>query len=183
MQATSGQVSVPVLQALLSDGSLAGAWVLDPAKSSIRLKTRTLGLVPVHGIFSDVTGAGTVFPDGRISGTVTVATASIDTRNARRDAHLRSADFFDSERTPDITFTAEGIRLTDQRVAVTGALTVRDCTRPLSFDAVTTVRGDGEIWLDTEVHIDRADFGLTWNQLGLLSMKNRLAIHIVFIRG
>jgi hypothetical protein len=45
------------------------------------------------------------------------------------------------------------------------------------------VRGDGEIWLDTEVHIDRADFGLTWNQLGLLSMKNRLAIHIVFIRA
>jgi polyisoprenoid-binding protein YceI len=45
---------------------------------------------------------------------------------------------------------------------VTGALTVRDHTRPLSFDAAASAQGDGEIWLDAEVHINRADFGLTW---------------------
>jgi len=182
MQATSGQITAPVVQALLSDGSLAGEWVLDPCNSSIGLQTKIMGLVPVHGIFREVAGKGTVYPDGGVRGTVTVAAASIDTKNTRRDKHLRSADFFDSGNKPDITFTADGIRLTSRGVAVTGALTVRDCTRPLSIDAVTSVQGDGEIWLDAEVYINRADFGLSWNQMGMVSMNNTLAIHVVFTR-
>jgi polyisoprenoid-binding protein YceI len=182
MQATSGQTTAPVVQALLKDGTLAGEWVLDPRNSSIRLQTKILGLVPVHGIFREVTGKGTVHPDGGVSGTVTVAAASVDTKNTRRDTHLRSADFFDSGQSPHITFTADGIRLTGRGVAVTGGLTVRDCTRPLSLDAVTSVQGDGEIWLDAKVYINRADFGLTWNQMGMVSMNNTLAIHLVFTR-
>jgi polyisoprenoid-binding protein YceI len=59
---------------------------------------------------------------------------------------------------------------------------VRDRTRSLSFDAATSVRGDGEIWLDAEIHINRADFGLTWNQMGMASMNNTLTIHTVFAR-
>jgi polyisoprenoid-binding protein YceI len=109
-----------------------------------------------------------------------VAAASIDTGNTRRDTHLRSADFFDCSTNPDITFTADGIRLSGQGVAVTGALAVRDRTRPLSFYAAASVRGMGEIWLDAEVHINRADFGLTWNQMGMASMNNILTIHAVF---
>jgi polyisoprenoid-binding protein YceI len=102
--------------------------------------------------------------------------------NTRRDTHLRSADFFDSANNPDITFTADGIRPSGQGVAVTGALTVRDRTRPLSFDATASVRGDGEIWLDAQVRINRADFGLTWNLMGVVSMNNTLTIHAVFTR-
>jgi polyisoprenoid-binding protein YceI len=183
MAAPSGQLTAPSLRALLKDGSLAGEWTLDPGPSSIRLKTRNLlGLVPVRGVFRQVSGAGTVSPDGEVSGTVTVAAASIDTKNARRDTHLRSADFFDSGQKPDITFTVDGIRPSGQGVAVTGALTVRGCTRPLSFGAMASVRDDGEIWLDAEVHINRADFGLTWNLMGLVSMSNILTIHAVFTR-
>jgi polyisoprenoid-binding protein YceI len=63
---------------------------------------------------------------------------------------------------------------------VTGALTVRDCTRPLSFDAAATVHSDGEIWLDAEVCVNRADFGLTWNLMGMVSMNNTVTIHAVF---
>jgi len=183
MAAPSGQLTTPSLQELLKDGSLAGEWVLDPGPSSIRLKTRNLlGLVPVRGAFREVSGSGAVSPDGEVSGTVMVAAASIDTKNARRDTHLRSADFFDSAHKPDITFTADGIRPSGQGVAVTGALTVRGRTRPLSFDAVASVRDDGEIWLDAEVHVNRADFGLTWNQMGMVSMNNTLIIHAVFAR-
>ena len=183
MAAPSGQLTAPSLQALLRDGSLAGEWVLDPGPSSILLKTRNLlGLVPVRGLFREVSGYGIVSPDGAVSGTVTVAAASIDTRNARRDTHLRSADFFDSDHYPDITFTADGIRPSGQGVTVTGALTVRGRTRPLSFDAAASVRDDGEIWIDAEVQINRADFGLTWNLLGTVSMGNALTIHAVFIR-
>ncbi|HEY7015109.1 MAG TPA: YceI family protein [Streptosporangiaceae bacterium] len=183
MAAPSGQLTAPSVQALLKDGSLVGQWTLDPGPSSIRLKTRNLlGLVPVRGDFREVTGIGTVSPDGEVGGTVTVAAASIDTKNARRDTHLRSADFFDSDHQPDITFTADGIRLSGRGVAVAGALTVRGRTRPLSFDAVASVQDDGEIWLDAEVHINRADFGLTWNLMGLVSMNNILIIHAVFTR-
>src|SRR5215472_7284550 len=177
MQATSRQMTAPQLQALLKDGALAGDWVLDPGKSSIRLKTKIMGLVPVTGVFRDVSGNGTVSADGEASGTVTVAAASIDTKNTRRDTHLRSADFFDSGNNPDITFTADGIRPSGQGgVTVTGALTVRGRTRPLSFDAAASVPGDGEIWLDARARINRADFGLTWNLLGMASMHNTLTI-------
>lgn len=64
---------------------------------------------------------------------------------------------------------------------VTGTLTVRDRTGPLSFDAAVSVHGD-EVWLDARVHINRADFGVTWNQMGLVPMNNTLTIHSVFTR-
>jgi polyisoprenoid-binding protein YceI len=180
MRAPSAQMTAPALQALLKEGALAGEWALDPRTSGIRLKTKIMALVPVNGVFREVSGTGTVSADGEVSGTLTVAAASIDTKNTRRDTHLRSADFFDSGNHPDITFTADGIRASDQRVAVTGALTVRGRTRPLSFDAAASVQGKGEIWLDAEVGINRADFGLTWNLLGMTSMNNTLTIHAVF---
>ena len=183
MQASSGQMTAAPVQALLMGGALAGEWVLDPRKSSIRLKSSSMrGLARVNGVFREVSGNGTVFPDGEVSGTVTVAAASIDTKNIRRDTHLRSADFFDSGNNPDITFIADGIRPSGQGVAVTGALTVRDRTRPLSFDVAASVQGDGEIWLDAGVHINRADFGLTWNLMSMVSMDNTLTIHAVFTR-
>ena len=183
MQAPSGQMTAPVVQALLRDRALAGEWVLDPRKSSIRLKSRAMwGLVPVNGVFREVSGNGTVSADGRVSGAVTVAAASIDTRNTRRDTHLRSADFFDIDSNPDITFTADGIRPSSQGVTVTGALTVRGRTRPLSFDAAASIQGDGGIWLDAEVRINRADFGLTWNPLGMVGVSNSLTIETVFTR-
>jgi polyisoprenoid-binding protein YceI len=183
MQAPSGHVTAPALQALLTDGTLAGTWVLDPRKSTIRLKTRSVwGMIPVHGVFREVSGNGTISPDGEVSGALTVATASIDTKNTRRDTHLRSADFFDSDSNPDITFSADGIRLSGQGAAVTGALTIRGRTRPLSFVAAASVQGGSEIWLDAEVRVNRADFGVTWNQMGMVSMNSTLAIHAVFTR-
>ena len=113
-------------------------------------------------------------PSGQVTAPVVQA--------ARRDTHLRSADFFDTGGHPDITFTADGIRSSGQNVAVSGVLTVRGRTRPLSFDVAPSVHGDGEIWLDAEVHINRADFGLTWNLLGTTSMYSALPIHAVFSR-
>jgi polyisoprenoid-binding protein YceI len=180
MHAPSGQMTQPALQALLDDGALVGEWVLDQSNSSVRLKTKAMRLIPVNGVFREVSGYGTVSPDGHVSGILSVEAAAIDTKNARRDEHLRSVDFFDSDNHPDITFRVDGIRPSGDGVAVTGALTVRDRTRPLSFDAAASVHDDGEIWLDAEVHVDRADVGLTWNRLGLVSMKSTLIVHAVF---
>ena len=143
MRAPSGQTTATAMQALLTDGALAGEWVLDPRASSIAVKSRTIcGLVPVNGVFREVSGNGTIPPHGEVSGTITVASASIDTQNDRRDTHLRSADFFDSGNYPDITFTADGIRPSDQGVTMTGALTVRGRTRPVSLDVAASVPGD-----------------------------------------
>ena len=182
MHAPSGQLTAPDMQALLKDGALAGPRVLDPRTSSIRLKSKIYGLIPVNGVFREVSGNGTVSPEGEATGTLTIAAASIDTKNTRRDTHLRSADFFDSGNHRDITFTANRIRPSSQGVIVTGALTVRGRTRPLSFDAATSVHGDGEIWLDAKVRINRTDFGLTWNALGMVPATSTLTVHAVFSR-
>jgi polyisoprenoid-binding protein YceI len=183
MHSPSGQLTPPPLQALLTEGALAGEWVLDPRRSSIRLKTRSMwGLARVDGVFREVSGSGTIDADGAVSGTVTVAAASIDTQNTRRDTHLRSGDFFDSSTNPDITFTADGIRPSGLAVTVTGMLTVRGRTRPLSVDAAASVQGDGEVWLDAGARINRADFGLTWNPIGMAGVNNTLTIHAVFTR-
>jgi polyisoprenoid-binding protein YceI len=183
MHAQSRPITTPPPGALLEQGVLAGQWVLDPRQSSIRLKNRSMaGLARVNGVFREVSGSGTVWPDGKVNGILTVAAASIDTKNARRDKHLRSADFFDSDNNPDITFTADSVRACGQGVAVTGALTVHGRSQPLAFDAVASVQGDGGVWLDAEVVINRADFGLTWNVMGLTSMTNTLIIHAVFTR-
>jgi polyisoprenoid-binding protein YceI len=181
MQAPSGQMGGPALRALLADGTLAGEWVLDPRSSGIRLNTRSMSF-RVNGVFREVSGHGTVSADGGVSGTLAVAAASVDTGNSRRDKHLRSAEIFDTENHPHITFTADGIRPSGRGGAVTGALTVRGRTLPLSFEAAVSVPGDGEVWLDAGVRVNRADFGLTWKADGLVSMTTILTIHAVFAR-
>lgn len=192
MPASSGQLAPPALQGLLTSGNLAGAWVLDPSASSVRLKSKVMGLIPVNGRFGQITGGGTVGPDGRVRGTLVIAAASLDTGNKRRDTHLRSADFFDSDHHHDITFTADGIRLREPGAVLAGTLTVRGQTRPLSLPAAVASHGDanangsgsgsGEIRLDARVRINRADFGMTWNALGLTSMSATVTVHAVFIR-
>jgi polyisoprenoid-binding protein YceI len=175
-------MTAPALLDLMKGGTLTGEWVLDPRNSSVRLKSKSMGLIPVRGVFREVSGSGSVSPDGKASGTFLVAAASIDTQNTKRDTHLRSADFFDSDNHPDISFTADDIRPSGQGVAVTGALTIRGRTRPLSFNATASVPGDGELWLDAQVRVRRADFGITWNVLGMVSQTSTLTIHAVFTR-
>jgi len=181
--APSGQLTSPELQSMLADGTLAGTWTLDPARSEVRLTTRhTWGLRPLHGVFREISGNGTVTATGEASGVLTVAAGSIDTKNAQRDKHLRSPDFFDIATHPDITFTAENVRPADGGVRVTGGLTVRGSTRPASFDATVSAAG-GEICLDGELPVNRADFGLTWNFIGIASMHSTIAVHAVFTRA
>ena len=175
-------MTAPALLDLLKGGTLTGEWALDPTTSSVRLKSKVFGLLPVNGVFREVSGGGTVSPDGKATGTIQVAAASVDTRNTKRDTHLRSADFFDSDSHPDITFTADRFRPSGQDVTVSGMLTVRGRTRPLSFGAAATFYGDGEIWLDAEVRINRAGFGLTWNMLGMVPLTSTLTVHAVFTR-
>jgi polyisoprenoid-binding protein YceI len=181
-----GQVTGSALRALLDDGSLAGGWVLDAARSTIGLRSKSIwGLVSVKGAFGQVSGAGTVAADGQVAGTITVAAASIDTKNKKRDVHLRSADFFESDKYTEIVFTVSGVAPSGSGsgVTVSGQLAVRDQIKPVSFDAAVSAADAGEVSLDAEVPFNRSDFGMTWNQMGMASMHNILTIHAVFSRG
>jgi len=181
--APAGQVTASDLRAMLADGALAGSWTLDASRSSIGLRSKSVwGLAPVKGVFRQVSGNGSVSPAGEASGAITVVAASVDTKNKRRDTHLRSADFFDTGTYPQITFRVDRLTPSSQGVTVTGALTVRDRTRPVSLDAKASVV-DGEVWLDAEIQVDRSDFGLTWNQMGMASMHNTITVHAVFTKN
>ena len=181
--APSGQMNTPALQALLKDAALTGNWTLDASKSTVGLRSKSMwGLAPVKGVFRRVSGQGTVSPAGDVSGTMAASAASIDTKNSKRDTHLRSKDFFDSDTYPDITFTVNQARPSGQGVTVSGSLTVRDRTRPVTFDAAVSAVSDSEISLGAKVQIDRSDFGLTWNQMGMASMHNTITVHAVFTK-
>jgi polyisoprenoid-binding protein YceI len=169
---------------LLETASLTGQWSLDPARSAVSLRNRAMwGLAPVKGTFGQISGQGTVTPAGEVTGALTIGAASIDTKNARRDRHLRSADFFDTENYPDITFTAEGIRPARQAVTFMGTLTVRGRTKPMTFEGTAATRGDAEICVDAVVQVDQIDFGLTWNWLGTVGRSNTVTVHAVFTRA
>jgi polyisoprenoid-binding protein YceI len=177
-----GQPPASALQALVKDGTLTGSWTLDPARSQVKLETRhTWGLLPVHGVFHQVTGGGTVSDAGEVSGSITVAAGSVDTKNKRRDSDLRSAKVFDIANHPDITYTVDGMQPAGEGVRVTGSLTVHGTTRPLAFDATVSATG-GEVQFDAEVPVNRADFGLTYSPLGMAAMHNTIVIHAVFAR-
>ena len=177
-----GQPATPALQALAGDGTLTGSWILDPARSEVRLQSRhTWGLLPVRGVFGQVTGHGTVTPAGQVAGTLTIAAGSIDTKNKMRDKDLRSAKLFDIASHPDITYTVDGIQPAGGGARVTGSLTVRGRTRPLAFDATVSAAPD-EVRLDAEVPVNRADFGLTYSPLRMASLHNTITVHAVFTR-
>jgi len=173
----------PSLQAKLGDGSLAGHWTLDSGRSSATLRSKSMwGLMPVKGTFRKLEGAGSISPAGEITGSIALGAESLDTKNKKRDTHLSSADFFHSEKFPQITFSVAKVVPAAEGVTVSGTLTVRDRSRQISFPATVGLAGDNDITLDAAVQVDRSEFGLTWNQLGMASMHNTIGIHAVFTK-
>jgi polyisoprenoid-binding protein YceI len=181
---TTPAQTAAALRDQLANGSLAGNWTLDPARSTATLRSKSIwGLITVKGAFSEIEGSGTVSPAGEVTGRISLATASLDTKNGKRDTHLRSADFFLSEKYPAITFALDKLVPADDGATVSGTLTIRETSRPITFPASVTVAGDGEVVLDATVQVDRSEFGLTWNRMGMVSTKNTITIHAVFTRS
>ena len=146
-------------------------WKLDNAHTQITFSAKHMMVTTVRGTFHDVEGIVELDETDptRSHGEFRVKAASVDTNFAARDAHLRSPDFFDAERYPDITFVSTEIRQTDDdEFAVTGDLTIRDMTRPLSFEVeldgiVPGMRGGRHAGLSAKARIVREDWGLNWN--------------------
>ncbi|MFI9275257.1 YceI family protein [Kitasatospora sp. NPDC052896] len=148
----------------------SGAFQLDRAGSTIAIRHKTMwGLVTVKGHFTTLSGGGEVRPDGTATGTITVGSASLDTKNAKRDTHLRSADFLAVEEFPEIVYEVREVTPRgDAAVEVNGSLTVRGTTRPLALTATVTEAGADTATLTTEFTVDRQEFGLTLNPAGMM---------------
>ncbi|MET7684015.1 YceI family protein [Streptomyces sp. NPDC005423] len=162
-----------------------GVWQLDRAASTVGIRHKTMwGLVTVKGVFGAVRGQGEVRPDGSAIGTLTLDAASLDTKNPKRDKHLRSADLFDADRFPEITFVLRGAEpRDDSTVDVVGQLTVHGISRPHSFTARLSDASAEALTLDAEFTVDRSQFGMGWNQLGMLAGLTTVTTTLRFVRG
>ncbi|KND42913.1 YceI family protein [Streptomyces stelliscabiei] len=162
-----------------------GLWQLDTTASTVAVQHRTMwGLVTVKGVFGTVRGQGEVRPDGSAVGAVSFDSASLDTKNAKRDEHLRSADFFDVARHPEITFAVRSAELRDgDTVHVVGQLTVRGISRSRSLTARLTEATAEGLTLETEFTVDREQFGITWNQLGMMRGQATITATLRFARA
>jgi polyisoprenoid-binding protein YceI len=154
----------------LPGGAGTGHWVLDPQKSSVGVSQKHMwGLITVRVSFSDLAGEGDVSADGSVTGTLRVGAASVDTKNSRRDKHLRSADFFHADAHPHITFTAKDARLDGKgALAVSGDLEAAGTSRPLSLTANVSEASQDSATLTATVNVDRLDYGMTWNRMGIM---------------
>ncbi len=148
----------------------AGDYVLDPSHTHVGFVGRHLMVSKVRGAFEKVEGRVRVGETlANSSFEVTVDVASVATRDEKRDGHLRSADFFDVERFPQLSFRSTLIEpAADNRYAITGDLTIRDQTHPVTLDveflgAQKTPWGTESAGITASAEIDREQWGLTWN--------------------
>ena len=152
--------------------AVATAWKVDPSHSHVEFAVRHLMIATVKGRFGDVSGTlqGDETDLDIASIELTIPVSSIDTREAQRDAHLRSADFFETETFPEIRFRSRKIaKAGGDTFTVDGDLTIRDVTQPITLTVVSGGRatdpwGNERVAYSTTAKINRKDFGLTWNQ-------------------
>ena len=147
-------------------------WNIDAAHSEVEFAVKHLMISTVKGRFGTVSGSITLNADDLAASRVDadIDVASIDTRQEQRDAHLRSADFFDVENYPVMTFRSRSIEPGgENEFSVTGDLTIRGVTKSVVLAVEETGRG-GDPWggqrigFTARTKINRSDFGLTWNQ-------------------
>ncbi|MGW1883133.1 YceI family protein [Streptomyces sp. NPDC001970] len=151
--------------------ALTGEYTIDPAHSSIGFTVRHAMVTNVRGSFSD--HEGSLRLDGSnpaaSNAVIDVKLASIDTGIADRDGHLRSADFFDVEQFPVMSFrSTRAEQLGGDKYRISGDLTIKDVTRPLSIDlefngTATDPYGNERVGFEGAAEILRSEWGLTWN--------------------
>jgi polyisoprenoid-binding protein YceI len=170
-------------------------WNIDASHSHVEFAIRHLMISTVKGRFADVKGA-VVLNDADLTQStvdVTIGVASIDTRVGQRDDHLRSADFFEVERFPQITFTSTRVEADGDELRVVGNLTIRDVTKEVTL-AVTSEGRGRDPWggeragFSATTKIAREDFGLTYNQAletggVLLGNDIKIAIEVELVKA
>jgi polyisoprenoid-binding protein YceI len=172
-----------------------GTWNVDPAHSSVEFRVKHLGIATVKGLFREYEGhieIGDDVSSTRVYGKIKAA--SIDTGEPQRDDHLRSADFFDAESYPDITFESTKIEaVSEDEFHVTGDLTMHGVTHPITLHAEVEGTeedpwGNTRVGLEAQGEISRGDWGMKFNQaLGsgnmMVSDKVRISVDVSAVKA
>lgn len=153
----------------LPDGVTEGVWNLDMSHSEIGFTVRHAGISKVRGRFKEANAEVRVGPSlAESSLRAVVKTASFDSGDANRDTHVKSADFFDVEKYPEMTFKATKVEGDGEDYTVTGDLTIHGVTKPVELEVEFTgvavdPFGATRAGFTAETEISRKEFGLTWN--------------------
>jgi polyisoprenoid-binding protein YceI len=142
-----------------------GTWAIDPTHSSIDFSVRHLMVSKVRGQFETFSGTITVAPDGTPSVNAEIDVTSLNTGDGQRDGHVKSADFFDVEHYPVATFASTSVRPNGEAYLLSGILTIKGVTRPVSldleFNGVSPGQGYGEVsGFEASIVLSRKDFGI-----------------------
>jgi polyisoprenoid-binding protein YceI len=161
---------------------LSGTWALDPERTSVTFATKAMWVLPVKGTAKAMSGDAQITTGGAATGTLVIDAASLDTKNKKRDDHLRTADFLEVAKHPTIVFEAiSGRPAGAGLVEISGQLTVHGQTRPLTLQAEVSGSGNSAtVW--TEVEIDRSRWGVSWAKMGT-GVKNQVTIRAHFDRA
>lgn len=173
------------LSEFFSNPDSAGTWTLDPDRSTITVKTKSLwGLVSVKGRFTEFRGEGQLAAPQKVSGRIEIKAASLRTGIRKRDQHLHSADFFAAEKFPDIVVVVSSADAVEADwVDLRAQLTVKGTTKPLSLRTKVTPVGEGSMRLTTQATVNRQDFGVDGNLLGMIGDTATISGDLVFRRA
>ncbi len=156
---------------LLATGAAAETYNVDTAHSQIHFTVAHLVAFKVRGNFTEFTGSVVANADNKelIAAEATIKAQSIDTRDEKRDGHLRSADFFSIDEFPEITFKSKKITGSGDNITVVGDLTIKGITKEVTLKGgfagtATDPWGNKRAGFEATGEIDRKDFGLTWNK-------------------
>lgn len=162
---------LPMSTTAIERSLLTGNYTIDPSHSTLAFVARHAMVTKVRGAFNEFAGTFTVDAEDPSNATaeVTIEATSIDTRNADRDAHLKSNDFFAMDEYPQLTFRATKVEpKNDSAFHVTGDLTIRGVTKEVDFDldftgAVTDPWGNLRVGFEGRTEVNRKDWNLNWN--------------------
>jgi polyisoprenoid-binding protein YceI len=173
------------LSEFFSDSGSAGTWNVVPDQSTVTVKVKSMwGLVPVKGRFTEVSGSGQLTAPQTVSGTIEIKAASLKTGIRKRDEHMYSADFFEVEKFPDITVVVSGVEaINGDNVDLRAQLTVKGTTKPVQLKTKVTPVGDGSMRLTTKATVNRQDFGVNGNLMGMIVDDATISGDIVFRRA
>ena len=168
-RAEAGSEDFDAATSALAD--VSGDYTVDPSHTRIGFRARHAMVTTIRGSFGDLEGRAHLdaAAPSASSASLRIGTASVDTGQADRDGHLRSADFFDVEAHPAILFTSTGVEQVEEDVfRVTGDLTIKDATRPVSVDFTLTGSaqdpfGSTRVGFEGSLVVRRSEWGLTWN--------------------
>ncbi len=173
------------VETLLNDPDTAGVWNLDRDRSTVGFSIKNFwGLLNVKGTFTDLTGDGQITGRGAIFGRLEIQVASLRTGIGKRDEHLRSADFFDADRHPEITVEVTAIEPTAVNAATLAAtFTIKGVTAPVPLPVQVTEVGSGAMRVTANAVVDRDQFDIGWNQLGMVAKEATVSADAYFVRA